>query len=295
MAPNRKHSTLVLETVPSFNLQVQAKYAPLTSEVSQEEKKAEPLQKKQFGIATTIYASHTKEPSNANNSYWDWPADDEIVDESQSEKTRMIENILKEEQARELLSADHIVANLEKSSDAKKETIYASQIDEDYWYDGNDHATDDVPVATQPQQQSYWDWPTRTPQEEKQKLIDDIMEEERCRKVLSMLHVVDNIVRQSASTSNKILSEKPYQVSESYWEWTHEPSPSEGYWEFPATEQDEKKLIIQQIMKEEQVRKQFSIQHLESKLLQQASDKGVTPAVTANTAPGSSYWDWDMQ
>lgn len=297
MAPNRKHSPLTLETAPSFNLQVQAKFAPLTSEVSQqEEQKEEPQQKKLFGVVTTIHASHTNEPSDANNSYWDW-ASDEIVDEPESEKTQIIEDILKEEQARQVLSADHICANLQKSNDAKTDIIYASQVDEDYWYDGNDHATDDdVPVATQPQQQSYWDWPTRTSQEEKQKAIDDIMEEERCRKVMSTLRLVDSIVRQSASdTSNKkIQSEKPSQASDSYWGWSHESSAPEGYWEWPATAQDEKKLFIQQIMTEEQVRKQFSIQHLESKLVAQqySVNKVVTPTVTATTAPSSSYWEW---
>jgi hypothetical protein len=252
-------------------LQVKA-FPPLTSEV---ESQQQPQQKKQVGGVVTIHATHTKDAS-----YWDWPG----VDNVEEEKAQIIDQIMQEEKARVLLSAARIEANLvQTNAEAKMDTISAESVDEEYWYDGNDErVTMDRPATAQ----SYWDWPTRTPQEVKQAAIDDIMEDERVRQLLAATHIVENIVRHSA---NATVTSKPSPESMKYWDWSI--PQDNGYWNWPSTQEEEKKLIIQNILNEERSRQQFSIQHIEANMRREFDMQKPTQLM-ASAGAESSYWDW---
>jgi hypothetical protein len=156
-------------------------------------------------------------------------------------------------------------------------------VDEDYWYDGNDErVTVDLPATAQ----SYWDWPTRSPQEEKQAAIDDIMENERVRQLLAATHIVENTVRHSADVT---VTSNPSPESEMYWDWSI--PQDNGYWNWPSTQQEEKKLIIQNILNEERSWQQFSIQHIEANMRRE-SDMQNPIQVVASAGEESSYWDF---
>jgi len=276
MAPNRKHQQLTLQTVGDLDLQIAKPFAPLTSQSEQQQ----PSQKKSFDCVTTIHADHTRNPSHPTNSYWDWPS----VDEAEKEKQDIIDTILEEEQARQLVSADHLEKSLQANAvESTSQTIYAQTTDADYWYDSNDDcATVDKPTAPQ---QSYWDWQTLSPQEEKQQAIDNIMDEERARQLFSIAHVVTNVIRQSAEVSTTHKHQASLQ-SDLYWQWSV-PSDN-GYWQWPNTPQDEKQMKIQQILYEEKAQSQFSADHLQNNLVRQAASIQAAPLTTS----GSSYWDF---
>lgn len=277
MPPNRRQSPLALETIPALNLHVKA-FPPLTSEV---EPQQQHQQKKQVGGVVTIQATYTKDASSPTTNYWDWPS----VTDEETEKAQVIDQIMKEEKARNLLSAAHVEANLiQASADAKAETVYASSVDEDYWFDANDEpATTDRPANAQ----SYWDWPSRTSQEEKQAIIDTIVEEERVRQLLTASHMVQNAVRHSASAAAPISNLSA--STDKYWDWSI--AQGNGYWSWPSTEADEKKLIIQNILNDERSRQQFSIQNIEACLLAESALEKPTQLVLGAGAE-SSYWDW---
>eukprot|EP00980_Cylindrotheca_fusiformis_P013482 scaffold3437_cov113-Cylindrotheca_fusiformis.AAC.49 len=274
MPPNRRHSSRIVDDTPVFDLQVKA-FPPLTSEIESQSQRSH--QKNKGGCI--IQASHTKNMAYPNNSYWDWPG----VDEEEAK-----EAIVEQEKVVDLFSAAHIEANLVKDkAEAKADTVYAASVDEEYWYVSNDErATTDRPASTA--QSQYWDWPTQTPDEKKQGAIDNVMEEERVRQLLTATRIVQNIVRHSANsvvTSNSNLS------SDRYWDWrAGDVCENDTYWNWPSSQEDLNKLLIQIILNEESLRHQFSIQHLESTLL--ATSALEKPAqVVASTGAGSAYWD----
>ena len=320
MAPNRKHSSqesqTLVESLHLLDLQVSPPklFRPLTEEVNQ----FSSAEKNQCDRGVYIIrAPHTKDPSHPSNNYWDWPEDEkeekkeeEEEETEETKKQELIQKILEEERIRQVLSIGHLEENLCSSFKESKEVIVASQTsttdddDDDYWSEGNNDDVGDtktsIPSAV-PQhqsQQSYWDWPTLTPLEEKERIIQSILEEERCREVLSVENIEAAIVRQSAalvsSSSSSVVTPKPSAKSDLYWDWTI--SQDTGYWQWPSTVQDQKAFTIQQILMEDRVMKQFSIEYLESKLLHESSQTvGQQGKQIITTGEGESsyyYWSW---
>jgi hypothetical protein len=236
-------------------------------------------------------APHTQAPSHPANSYWDWPNTERDI------KQQIIDQILKEEQARQLLSIEHQEETLkqQEQAQAKAETIRCSKAstpDEDYWF----LPTKDKVVvernANHPSQ-SYWDWPARrTPQEEKQDLIASILQEEQCRRLLSIEQMQANLQQQPKHQVGGTSTTQP--EHDSYWNWSVvQAGTNDGYWEWPTrttgTAEEEKQHTIQQILKEEQIRNRLSVEHIESKLVHQAP---ASLKMVASSGGDQPYWDW---
>jgi len=174
MPPNRKANVdVVVEGVASLqNLQNTVKYAPLSSQ------------------ATPLTRTDT-----SNDAYWEWPVDASASHEEWKKAT--IQRILQEEEARQLLSAEHIQDNL--TSPTPLDNSKPRPEHDAYW-------TWKVPVRPD----SYWEWPQG---DEKQRMIDQILEEERIRHLFSADHIVENIQRQPQPAVGQRRQE------DSYWEW----------------------------------------------------------------------------
>jgi hypothetical protein len=206
MPPNRKTNVDVVEGVAGLNLAQQVKFPPLTS-VTQTKEVVPQQQPSDSGI---IRAAHTKDPSHPANAYWDWSTN--TLSES---KQQLIDQILKEEQVRQLLSTEHVEQTFQNVQPMETETERAIVVEEDYWFQPPTEAKE-VPRDAHHPMQSYWDWPTKTAAEQKQDWIDSIVEEERCRQLLSVEHVASNLV--TAATSPGIAMGAGG-ADPSYWVW----------------------------------------------------------------------------
>ena len=164
MAPNLKHRPIVLQTAAGLDLNQDVKaFPPITSEAAVPQQS----QQKKVGV-TTIRAS----PNQDSSDYWEWNGDnDEKIQQAQAQ-----------ERAAELVSADHIIANLtrEPLSEAPKSSTTSAANDE-YW-----DWSPAKPAA------SYWDWPANK-------------DEQR------------ELVRQhDAAAANTVVAAG---ASDSYWDW----------------------------------------------------------------------------
>ena len=115
MPPNRKTNADVVDGLAtlSVNELVNPKFLPLTTSQEEEEVKEEKQQERHddkiaaapttSSLDTTVVlkAPHTADASHPAHMYWDWPS-------HETSKQQMIDAILKEEHARQLLSASHI-------------------------------------------------------------------------------------------------------------------------------------------------------------------------------------------
>lgn len=282
MAPNRRHhSTHTIETTPTFDLQI--KFPPLTDEINNA-----PSQKKQFGGTFIIRAPHTKDSSHPSNNYWDWPEEKQQTEEVK--KQELIEQILEEEEARLILSVEHLEEKLMSANKETKETIVSQTTNDDYWFESNDVVTKSVPAVPQ-HKQSYWDWQTLSPSEKKQRLIDTILQEEFCRTLLSVEHIEEAIIRQSASKSDTSTPKRSAK-NDLYWDWTV-PQDS-GYWQWPSTSEDLNALAIQQILLEDHAMETCSIGHIESTLRNESNQvhEQQPPILLAPGGGDSAYWAW---
>jgi hypothetical protein len=210
MPPNRKSNVDVVEGIASLNLQVASKYAPLTTMTTTTA--TQPASTRANDVTMMIHAPHTWEASHPTIQYWDWPSE-------APSKQQQIDQILKEEATRQLLSVENLESNLTQTSQSRHFTMEAMV--------RSDQAPDE----------SYWNWslPKRT-------FTDD-------------------------------------------------------YWYEPSSPQDAKQQLIRQILQEEQIRQEFSVEHVESKLVQNADHHlpaSTTPMVTPSSSGGgdASYWDW---
>jgi hypothetical protein len=210
MPPNRKTNVDVVEGIAGLNLVQQVKFPPLTSEIQTKEVVPQQQPTSDNGI---IRAAHTKDPSHPANAYWDWS-----TNPLSDSKQQLIDQILKEEQVRQLLSIEHVEQTVVQNAqpmETETETERAIVVEEDYWFQP---PTEEkvVLIERNANLQSYWDWPTKTAAEQKQDWIDSIIEEERCRQLLSVEHVASNLV--TVATSPGIVMGAGG-ADPSYWDW----------------------------------------------------------------------------
>lgn len=76
-------------------------------------------------------ASHVVDPSHPNNNYWDWDGGENNTEAKKKES--QIQAILEYEAARERMSADHIVHNLQQESSAITSSGGLQSSSDDYW------------------------------------------------------------------------------------------------------------------------------------------------------------------
>jgi hypothetical protein len=225
MPPNYNRSSTQKHEPVAAMLTIAGKpFPPLVLKDEKQRPKTVPIEARKQVI---IKAPHSQDPSHPNNLYWDWLSVEE--DAAGTKKQEIIDSILNDERIRLMLSAEHMertlaVSVLEIKNQA--EIVRAQTIDDAYWYDNN--------KICQTSKDAYWVWQSLTKEEVKQRTINSILEEDRCRQLLSTARIVDNIVILSIfyevlMESNESLAHsfvvKQHQeilanrVSRSYWDW----------------------------------------------------------------------------
>jgi len=190
----------------------------------------------------------------AESCYWDWeqPTPEE-------EKAKLIANILEEEKCRQAVSTDNIIAKLmTASSQRNEETIYNEENEEE----------------------DYWNMPSDAPEHDEDDLSPfSVSQIER----LLIQEVIDRAI---ASTSTSYVTaahvgDKNHPAN-SYWDWTSAP----------CTEEERKRVLLEQILKEESIRTAFTIEHIEETLNQFASSSKISDGVTSSLKNDDNYWFW---
>ena len=206
MPPNRKSNAEVIQAVRSSSfenivLTVQPKFLPLTH-VTSSEVSMSAASSSSNGI---IYAKdHTQKESD---SYWDWspvkpsPVVEEVV---VVDKQTVLHEIVEQEAIRELLSIEHIEANLIQDAAAANLPSSSSQDDQsaehdEYWsWPATSsssftalplHEQEAAAVASSNTTSCYWNWPAAR-DAQIQLILQSIVEEEELRQLFSADHIL---------------------------------------------------------------------------------------------------------
>jgi hypothetical protein len=211
MAPNRKSNADVVDSLHvNASFLVQSKYVPLTASAQ-----PEPEPSSDDGL---VHAPHSLDATHPAQSYWNWPAQEET-------KEQLIARILEEERVRQLLSVSHVENNLviqaqqQRKTEENVEMVSAPETDDDYWKDYT------PATRTAQPQPSYWEWPTLTEEEQRQQLIQQILEEEACRQTFSVAHIQKNLMTKQQTAPTTICTPLATgavlggQEQASYWDW----------------------------------------------------------------------------
>jgi len=169
-----------------------------------------------------VEAQHARDASHPKNSYWDWPV---MTEEDQ--KNAFLEQIVKEEKIRQLLSAQHMEDTMVANASNEDAEMIESNVNSDsYWTDKQQDECAQAPFHTYDDSHphaTYWEWETLTEQEKKQKLIAQIIKGEHIRQMLSATHLEDNLMRDSAHVDciagNQLQTAATAGGEQSYWEW----------------------------------------------------------------------------
>lgn len=227
------------------------KYLPLTHPSEAEQSTLVAPAKLQ--LQTEIKAPHIIENEEKEvESYWDWEQPTEA-----EAKAKLIEKILKEEECRQAVSTDRIVANL--TSTARDSAARGKIIENE-----------------ETEEAGYWDMPTEndvTDTEEASPVslsqIEKLMIEEGAR--LRRLKVSEMVTAAHVKDSSHPLN--------SYWDW---PSA-------PVTDEEKKAALLKQILEEEAIRVSLTVESIEHNLKQFVTDEKTT---TLTTEDSSNYWYW---
>jgi hypothetical protein len=138
--------------------------------------------------------------------YWEWP---------QVASTVQIALILKEEFARNLVSAEAIEARLVRDAQSTKAESQAKPEHDDYW------TWQEPATVVHADSKAYWEWTC----DAKQQLIDAIVAEEQVRSMLSADHIQTNLEKQAAVAVP--VSAPLLEANDAYWCW---PAEEDDYW-----------------------------------------------------------------
>jgi len=142
--------------------------------------------------------------------YWSWPSE-------QYQKKEIIKHILSEEAARKPV-ADSIV-DITARQDAN-ELFHLKSSNDEYWnwefFRTKSHALDPAN-----RNMHYWDW-----NEETTSPIDEILEYENAREIVSVSNIEKNLLTNSLKPSGNTCA-----LSDSYWTWSE--LLGDKYWEAP--------------------------------------------------------------
>lgn len=192
-----------------------------------------------------------------------------------------------------ILKASHIEANLvSESTRLQQDEAGKSRSDlvDDYWAEAQ-YADEDTEVAKEELLQKRLT--------EKKQTLDRILYEEEIRQLLKIEHIEEKLVSQAPATYDTSLSNEK---SDDFWSWRNQNEASwrhdpyhvnQNYWEWPTlSREDEKQRLIQQILKDEEVREKFSIASIEKQLNSRTASVEQTETSDAVTAHSDDYWGW---
>mmetsp|Transcript_21162 Transcript_21162/g.29918 ORF Transcript_21162/g.29918 Transcript_21162/m.29918 type:complete len:311 (+) Transcript_21162:76-1008(+) len=160
-----------------------------------------------------VTAQHLKDATHPKNNYWDWE-DAQMEDKNKS----MIDTILRDEAARQLLTVSHVEQTLMKAApvveDAKPTAAHDS-----YWTWDSACVAPHVVDETHPRN-NYWDWETKEEEEVQNGFVAAIMKEEKIRLMLTAEHVQEQLVKEAATvgTAVETVVAEGAEDSASYWE-----------------------------------------------------------------------------
>lgn len=147
-----------------------------------------------------VVASHVDDAAHPHQSYWDFPSKPITAKDARQE---LIDQILKEEKIRQILSASNIQTSQEKNTNSTTAYVCAS------------HTQDPSDPAHR-----YWDFPST--EEEKESLME-IEENER---ILSTDHMVAKLIQHRDNSNLEVSNstemkteEKTDDQSSNYWDW----------------------------------------------------------------------------
>lgn len=236
--------------------------------------------------------------NHPNNAYWDWPSEPTLESEK---KAALIASVLMEESIRQKLSIDSITNNevSNKVKESPQQVVASENVSTDYWFWNSEEETKEEVVAPHVNDPShpnhaYWDYPSGPTNavEERQKVIDDILKEDRIRELLSSKTTEEREVNfHRSKQANKDHYSAPKHQLESI---------PENYWDFNASSgndlisvlSQDKQALINRILKEEQMRYIVSTENIENHLV--ASKEGLEEieGTLESVDVSASYWDW---
>ena len=306
MAPNIKEINDALLSLDLSNHVLTAKYAPLTSEVasSSSADTASAEQQVQANASTKLQQQHDLKASIAvessletnqdetidQASYWDMPHRPELT--ADEKRQELIDDILRQEEIRQMFTANHIVANL------KKEFI-ANKSEDDVVVTKSKNCSDEV--------EGYWDMPAGgdnvlVVETEAQPAVETAVESSLLEETettipacLTTDHIVSNLIsegeRLSSSTPSDAVVVAPH---------VHDPThPHYNYWDWDTSPQAtnyeaKRRALIEQILEEERAREMTSAGHVIKTILERAQAANSANASTSSTANDAdeSYWSF---
>jgi hypothetical protein len=151
--------------------------------------------------------------------YWDWPSHTK-----QEEKDLTIQSILMDERCRQLVSMDHIEKNLTKQAaimaTAPLANPHLNPENDAYWDWNNPQKASDVSDQDN-RTVSYWDWPNDVDaqEQEKTRIIQDVLQEERIRQSMSVEHLESKLVAHAQQHHSLVAPTGLGGASDSYWDW----------------------------------------------------------------------------
>jgi hypothetical protein len=192
------------------------------------------------------------------------------------------------------LSASHIEANLVAESARLQSKPQSTNARDDYWaeeqYDEQD-AERSVSNELLLQQRLA----------EKKQILDRILYEEEIRQMLKIEHIEKNLVSQKAAAPRDTVA-TPSLESDNFWTWRSENEASAkhdayqanaAYWEWSTlSRDDEKQQLIQTILKDEELRQQFSIATIEAQVKASVAVEQTDASSPSAVATSDAYWNW---
>mmetsp|Transcript_12190 Transcript_12190/g.35697 ORF Transcript_12190/g.35697 Transcript_12190/m.35697 type:complete len:408 (-) Transcript_12190:92-1315(-) len=164
--------------------------------------------------------------------------------------------------------------------------------------------------------EGYWNWDTLTPEEERRRKVDSILEDERARTALSAEHIESNlekmsilldVERHAKADSNEYWSSSQDAVAAVRDPHTHGPiHPSHAYWDWcpPTTSKEKRQGVLDQVLAEDDVRRALSAARMQEIQRREAEEHAAMERERWNSgdvgmdmggymmdAGGCEYWD----
>lgn len=281
MAPNIKEINDALLSLDLSNHVLTAKYAPLTSEVTSSadttsvEQQVQTnaslkLQQQEVGIVKSTEDSQqqAKLPEAVDrDSYWDMPHQPELT--ADEKRQVLIDDILRQEEIRQMFTADHIVANLKRDAAVieHQNTVTAKS---DTCHDGVE---------------GYWDMPAGDDdvvEKEAPLLVvesgveSSSLEESNANITIPACLTTDRIVSNLISEGERLSSSSPTSDDDMMIVAPHVDDPTHphySYWDWDTSPQAtnyeaKRRALIEQILEEERARQMTSAGHVVKTILE---------------------------
>jgi len=164
--------------------------------------------------------------------------------------------------------------------------------------------------------EGYWNWDTLTPEEERRRKVESILEDERARTALSAEHIESNlekmsilldVERHAKADSNEYWSSSQDAVAAVRDPHTHGPiHPSHAYWDWcpPTTSEEKRQGVFDQVLAEDDTRRALLAARMQEIQRREAEEHAAMERERWNSgdvgmdmggymmdAGGCEYWD----